>query len=1179
MRKNKFNLRKTSKASVSLMLSFMMLPVYTFGAAVTDSVRISSARTMAESAADMTAQAGLSDFDSVLKSVYGLFAVSSSEEELQKNLSGYFYRTINNTALTEEDVNGRRYISGLADFFSNPSDADFENLVRLNTEAVNAEFTEGAVLADPAVLKNQITEYMKYTGPLSMSSGILNKLSIFRDFKNQKEAVNAKVDYDKSLESVNSICRDIYNSTSEYNRTVSEAAASDRGDFEALCRNVTEKYTAAVSKMLMHRAAKSLNVTPSFDSNVETYIRDLADDAGQRVFDVCADMLPGYLPDENGNESAFIKKLHDINWDYDDFRIVAGTNEILPELDSVKTITEMYFSEYEELSDKEKEERQSEFNRVTVLVNEMDKLVSTACTFRNDGWKQDADMRCREVTGILNDYCTASDEAVRQLEKTEKAVKKLLKAADDAEKAGLNWKSAIDSLADGDVKNSMRNEYDSGLKGLNKEDISAFLEDTQNNLENCRKVRSMCEEIKFHGESIFREFNYTDTFVPKLYEINVSSVRDAERGAASETACNFILPDDNESVSYGIQGTDSAFFRYLNEVYGGTSVSDTDKKSAGSFLDAVTSLGDTVAEQQEEPESTEGDISANISQKKLNVIRDYLAVPEAKNSFESETESSAGAGEVLDSQQKLLNSTGDFLSGLQELGSAAAGEGMEDLLLSEYIMQMFSCYTSEKEFDGSTVKDTVPRMLSGVQMNAENNVFYRAEAEYILWGSEDMKKNLQYTNALIFGTRFTFNSIYAFTDSEIRTVTTSAAAAIAGWTGFGVPVVKTVLVLSLALAESASDMNRILAGDAVPVYKNSSTWYMKPSGIINALRDNSADVAKAVSGKAGKKAEDIFLKIENSAEGGVDGLTETVNGYVDEFAEEAVNAAVNTISNVIFGAAVTVIENAEEYASKESISEYLTEKLESVEASGSDIESRILALFKKLALERADDIAGFAAGCRDRAADGLKKGIEAAEKEAAQKTEEIVNSLRDAAKDCIGEISSAVKETAASGIEAAGEHAEEYAKDVVENMVTGVSTALTEKFGEAAGVSSSKAPSPASSVTLTYREYLRIFLMLNSLSETKERAMLSRMAVLIDINMNNGMKNAAVNGRRIVPEKDFDITSAHTMITLDADVSVNTWFFGAFSKDAVGTDGDNEGSKSGTAGNKKVVSVRTIAGY
>ena len=72
------------------MLAFMMLPVYTFGAAVVDGVRISSAGTMAASAADMTADAGLSDFNSVLKDVYGLFAVSSTEEELQKNLNEYF---------------------------------------------------------------------------------------------------------------------------------------------------------------------------------------------------------------------------------------------------------------------------------------------------------------------------------------------------------------------------------------------------------------------------------------------------------------------------------------------------------------------------------------------------------------------------------------------------------------------------------------------------------------------------------------------------------------------------------------------------------------------------------------------------------------------------------------------------------------------------------------------------------------------------------------------------------------------------------------------------------------------------------------------------------------------------------------------------------------------------------
>ena len=109
MKKNKLFTKKTAKGSVSIMLAFMMLPVYTFAGTIVDAIRVSSARQMASDSADLAANAGLSDFDSVLKSVYGLFAVSSTEEELQENLYDYFYRTVNNTALTSEDESGRKY--------------------------------------------------------------------------------------------------------------------------------------------------------------------------------------------------------------------------------------------------------------------------------------------------------------------------------------------------------------------------------------------------------------------------------------------------------------------------------------------------------------------------------------------------------------------------------------------------------------------------------------------------------------------------------------------------------------------------------------------------------------------------------------------------------------------------------------------------------------------------------------------------------------------------------------------------------------------------------------------------------------------------------------------------------------------------------------------------------------
>ncbi|WP_044973365.1 Tad domain-containing protein [Ruminococcus sp. HUN007] len=226
MKNSKIDIKKASRASVSILLSFAMLPIYTFGAAVTDAVRISSARTMAAGAADLASDAGLSDFNGVLKDVYGLFAMSSTEQELQTNLSDYFYRTINNTALTEEDAQSRKYISSLADIFSDPSKADFKNLISLNTESFKAEYTEGAVLANPEVMKSQIAEYMKYSGPLKMSSGILNKIGVFKDFNKQNKAITAKIEYDKSLEKINKNCASVWKSASEYNSFITSGTFS-----------------------------------------------------------------------------------------------------------------------------------------------------------------------------------------------------------------------------------------------------------------------------------------------------------------------------------------------------------------------------------------------------------------------------------------------------------------------------------------------------------------------------------------------------------------------------------------------------------------------------------------------------------------------------------------------------------------------------------------------------------------------------------------------------------------------------------------------------------------------------------------------------------------------------------------------------------------------------------------
>ena len=120
--------------------------------------------------------------------------------------------------------------------------------------------------------------------------------------------------------------------------------------------------------------------------------------------------------------------------------------------------------------------------------------------------------------------------------------------------------------------------------------------------------------------------------------------------------------------------------------------------------------------------------------------------------------------------------------------------------------EMFSCYTDTLKKDGDG--NLVAKAMNGKDMT--NNPYFGAEAEYILWGNDSVTKNLQSTRAMIFGIRFALNAVYAFTSTDTTVPALTAATAIAGWTGFGVPIVKTVILLAWAMAESFVDVKTVV---------------------------------------------------------------------------------------------------------------------------------------------------------------------------------------------------------------------------------------------------------------------------------------------------------------------------------------------------------------------------------
>ena len=81
-----------------------------------------------------------------------------------------------------------------------------------------------------------------------------------------------------------------------------------------------------------------------------------------------------------------------------------------------------------------------------------------------------------------------------------------------------------------------------------------------------------------------------------------------------------------------------------------------------------------------------------------------------------------------------------------------------------------------------------------------------------------------------------------------------------------------------------------------------------------------------------------------------------------------------------------------------------------------------------------------------------------------------------------------------------------------------------------------------SALTFTYEEYLKLFVLIGTFTETKEKAMLTNIAKLMQVNLTKGMENAQKYNVKINKSENFDITQAFTMIKLKAEISIKTTF-------------------------------------
>lgn len=179
---------REKKGAISIFLVIVLLPMMTVASVFVDMSRIRLANSMAASAGDLTLNTALTNYDSELKNLYGLFATAQDMNELMEELEDYYRESIVAAGVSEAAADD--YVGQIMSYLSTTTGTD--DIMNIEVSGFEMSVPSGGNLNNPAVLKSQIVEFMKYRAPLELGTGFLDALTTMKDLSKQTKLVENK---------------------------------------------------------------------------------------------------------------------------------------------------------------------------------------------------------------------------------------------------------------------------------------------------------------------------------------------------------------------------------------------------------------------------------------------------------------------------------------------------------------------------------------------------------------------------------------------------------------------------------------------------------------------------------------------------------------------------------------------------------------------------------------------------------------------------------------------------------------------------------------------------------------------------------------------------------------------------------------------------------------------------
>ena len=137
----------------------------------------------------------------------------------------------------------------------------------------------------------------------------------------------------------------------------------------------------------------------------------------------------------------------------------------------------------------------------------------------------------------------------------------------------------------------------------------------------------------------------------------------------------------------------------------------------------------------------------------------------------------------------------------------------------------------------------------------------------------------------MYAIRSYYDTLKIYNDAVKNSQALSLATAVAGWTGFGIPIVHTMLMCGWAFGESLIDMQILCNGGEVELYK--VNWVLSLEGGVDKLK-------QVLLNSAIEKGSEYL-------DSGIDALEQKTNEILINKAEIIVNTAFEPLEQTVEG--------------------------------------------------------------------------------------------------------------------------------------------------------------------------------------------------------------------------------------------------------------------------------------